>query len=230
MIDDLPPVTPAVRTILERERVIPPLPPAVRARAVAAARAALASQAVPTPPARVPAPWIRWAAAAVLTIVAGAATAAVAYHRRAEHLHATTAQDKAPPSRGEAAPVAATPAVAMPAPEPEVTPDPEVMIDPTGEESRPSKAAVPQEELRLLRQARAAVAREDFTAALRPITEHTRRFRDGRLAEEREALRVKALAGLGRKDEARRAAAAFENRFPRSVLLPALRRISPPGQ
>ena len=47
--------------------------------------------------------------------------------------------------------------------------------------------------------------------------------------EEREALHVKALAGLGRRDEARRAAAAFEDRFPRSVLLPAVRQISPHG-
>jgi hypothetical protein len=222
MIDDMPPVTPAVRTILERERVIPPLPPAVRARALAAARAALASQAVPTPPGRVPAPWIRWAAAAALTVVAGAATAAVAYHRHAERLHAITAPATAPRSGVEATPAA--PAVAVPAPVAET------MTDPAVEEPRRSKVAVPQEELRLLRQARAAVAREDFTAALKPIAEHTHRFRDGRLAEEREALRVKALASLGRKDEARRAAAAFENRFPRSVLLPAVRRISPAGE
>jgi len=42
------------------------------------------------------------------------------------------------------------------------------------------------------------------------------------LLEEREALRVKALSGLGRVEEARRAAHAFEARFPRSVLLPAV--------
>jgi hypothetical protein len=38
-------------------------------------------------------------------------------------------------------------------------------------------------------------------------------------------LRVKALAGLGRTDEAWRAAGAFEERFPRSVLLPAVSRM-----
>jgi hypothetical protein len=88
-----------------------------------------------------------------------------------------------------------------------------------------SRADAIREELRLLRQARAAVGREDFAAALAPLAELSRRFRDGRLAEEREALRVKALAGLGRTDEARRAAAAFEARFPRSVLLPAVSRM-----
>jgi hypothetical protein len=57
---------------------------------------------------------------------------------------------------------------------------------------------------------------------LPPIVEHARRFKNGRLAEEREALRVKALVGLGRTHDARRAAAAFEARFPNSVLLPAV--------
>ena len=73
-----------------------------------------------------------------------------------------------------------------------------------------------------MRQARAAVARGDFAAALTPLAEHTRLFKNGRLVEEREALRVKALMGLGRSEEARRAAAAFRARFPRSVLLPAV--------
>jgi hypothetical protein len=76
-----------------------------------------------------------------------------------------------------------------------------------------------------LGQARTAVARQDFAAALAPIAEHRRRFKEGRLAEEREALRVKALSGLGRTEDARRASDAFEARFPRSVLLPAVRRM-----
>ena len=75
-------------------------------------------------------------------------------------------------------------------------------------------------ELRLLEQARAAVAREDFVLALQLLVENTRRFRTGRLMEEREALRVKSLAGLGRRAAARRAAAEFEANFPRSPLLP----------
>ena len=77
-------------------------------------------------------------------------------------------------------------------------------------------------ELRLLRPARAAVAQGDLAGALARLAEHARRFRNGRLAEEREALRVKALAGLGRMEEARGAAAAFETRFPHSVLVPAV--------
>jgi hypothetical protein len=89
-----------------------------------------------------------------------------------------------------------------------------------------SRADAARLELRLLRPARAAVAHEQFATALVWINEHARRFKDGRLAEEREALRVKALAGLGRTAEARRAAVAFRARFPRSVLLPALSRLT----
>jgi len=89
-----------------------------------------------------------------------------------------------------------------------------------------SQADAVRAELRLLRQARVAVAREDFAAALPPIAEHARRFKDGRLTEEREALRVRALVGLGRSDEARRAAESFRTRFPHSVLLPAVGQMS----
>ena len=41
----------------------------------------------------------------------------------------------------------------------------------------------------------------------------------GRLTEEREALRVRVLAGLGRDDDARHVAADFESNFPHSPLL-----------
>lgn len=224
MIEEGPPLAPQVRVILARERPIPPLPAVVRARAVAAARAALAFQTLPAPQSRAPAPWIRWAAAAALTVAATGATAAVAYHRHVEHLRATSAQPRSAPPPIERASIAAAPAA------PTVLAVAEATAVSPVEESRRSKVAVPQEELRLLGQARTDVARDDFAAALRPIAEHARRFREGRLAEEREALRVKALAGLGRTGEARRAAAAFEDRFPRSVLLPAVRQISPHGE
>jgi hypothetical protein len=88
------------------------------------------------------------------------------------------------------------------------------------------RADLRREELRVLEPARVAVARGEFAKAMRPIAEHARRFKEGRLAEEREALRVKALAGLGRSEEARRAAAAFASRFPRSPLLPVVGQIS----
>jgi hypothetical protein len=73
-------------------------------------------------------------------------------------------------------------------------------------------------ELRLLQPAQQAVARQDYGSALAAIAEHRRRFPSGKLAEEREALRVKALLGLGRDGEAKSAGGAFRERFPQSAL------------
>jgi len=206
-------LSPRVRSLLDRERAIPPQPAVVRARVLARARAALAagaaSRLVPEGAPR----RTRWAAAAVLVFVASAAMAAAAYRIgiRMKPVAPPVAVSRLsvpsePPSSLVANPVADLPAAPARSPS-------------------PSRADMIREELRLLRQARGAVAREDFAAALPPLAELSRRFRDGRLAEEREALHVKALAGLGRTDEARRAAAAFEARFPRSVLLPAVRQM-----
>jgi hypothetical protein len=74
-------------------------------------------------------------------------------------------------------------------------------------------------ELQVLQPARRAVAQRDFGRALGAITDHQRRFPAGKLTEEREALRVKALLGLGRTAEAERAGTAFRARFPHSALL-----------
>ncbi len=86
-----------------------------------------------------------------------------------------------------------------------------------------AKSAIDSEayamELRVLQPARQAVAQRDFASALGPIAEHQRRYPSGKLAEEREALRVKALLGLGRTAEAQRAGAGFRQNFPHSVLL-----------
>jgi hypothetical protein len=77
-------------------------------------------------------------------------------------------------------------------------------------------------ELELLRSAHTASAAHDYANSLVLVGEHARRFPNGALAEQREALRVRSLLGVNRTGEARRAAAAFAARFPRSVLLPRL--------
>ena len=210
-----PPLPPEVRALLDHEREVPPLPAAVRARLLGRARAALVAGNIATPAALRTAPRLRWAAAAALVVLASAAGAA-AYGLRARFAPPPSRPPIVVPAAVVAPPSTPTPAASS-APA-DVQPAPPHAV----ETPRLSPADAARAELRLLRQARAAVARQDFAAALGPIAEHTRRFRDGRLAEEREALRVKSLAGLGRTDEARRAAAAFEARFPRSVLLPAV--------
>ena len=207
-------VPPELRALLDKERVIPPVSASQRARALARARAALTAPVTATAAPVSVAPRLRWAMAAAAGLVVSGAVAAAAYE-----IHARFAPGRmAGPAAVVSVPkvVASAPPALAPAAVPDLSPAPTVAAP------GPSPADAAREELHLMRQARAAVARGDFAAALSPITEHARRFRNGRLVEEREALRVKALMGLGRSEEARHAAAAFRARFPRSVLLPAV--------
>lgn len=74
-------------------------------------------------------------------------------------------------------------------------------------------------ELALLEPARSSISRGDYSAALAALGQHRREFPNGQLSQEREALRVRALWGLGQKPAAMAAARAFRKRYPRSALL-----------
>ena len=96
-------------------------------------------------------------------------------------------------------------------------------------ESRPAFA--PQEldrdanlaaERRLLERAQQALLGGDTVRALEALAVHQLEFPHGRLCEERDGLRVQALARAGRLDEARRAGAALRAAYPHSLLLPAV--------
>ena len=78
-------------------------------------------------------------------------------------------------------------------------------------------------ERKLLDGARVALASGDTAQSLAKIDEHARTYPRGRFVEEREALRVRALADAGRKVEARAAAERFEATWPNSVILPAVK-------
>lgn len=83
----------------------------------------------------------------------------------------------------------------------------------------PTRARQYAIELALLEPARSGIARGDFADALTALLRHRREFPAGQLAEERSALQVRALWGLGRVSQAEAAAAAFRQRYPRSALL-----------
>jgi hypothetical protein len=211
MIWSPPKLSSDVRLLLEREQQIAVLPAAARARALSRARAALAAGvATRLWPSRAPSAF-RWAAAAGLACVATVGAGAVAYS------HGHRARPTAPP-------------VVAPAPAESRAshwsagdePFRDLLARPVLPETSPRSGAAARVELHLLEKARAAVAQEDYALAMQLLAEHGRRFKRGRLVEEREALRVKALAGLGRRGDARRAAVQFEARFPRSPLLPAV--------
>jgi len=229
MMRKVPPLSPEARAFLEREREVPQLSPAARARSLARARAAAfatghigrdVGRAFPSSrPSR-----LRWAAAAAVLGVASAAAAASAYRLRdrwaavPKPMAASAAPGPvsvAPASRARRERFAKEALEEAPAVLPAAEPASPVL-------HRAGRAGAGEDELRLLRRARAAVAEGDFEGALRPIAEHARRFPDGTLTEEREALRVRSLSALGQVEEARRAAGSFRKRFPASVLVHVL--------
>jgi hypothetical protein len=103
-------------------------------------------------------------------------------------------------------------------PEARMNPAPEL---PHG--SAPEAAKSLAEQQALLDEARAALRRGDGQAALAALREHVARFPRTSFDEEREAVAIKGLMLVGRRDEATEREAAFERRFPASLLAPSLR-------
>ena len=199
-----------VQAVLERGRTVRRFPDAVRARALARARAAIVAEPRVLTMAAMPVPGRRFrvALAASLAVAVGAAGATAA-------LRTTMfSRDRGVPPAALASPPFAATVVPMAAADPEPAP------------ARASRFTAAQESYRaevgLLQRAQTAYISRNFSGALALVAEHGRRFPNGRLAEEREALRVRSLVAAGRRDEARRAATIFAHRFPRSVLLPRL--------
>jgi hypothetical protein len=211
-----------VRELLDSGKEVPRQPDAVRARVLERARKTAAAP-LPDPeldralPARSP---IHAAVAAGALALGGAA---VVLGLKAAFPSAPVA----PPVRHSAVEVSPAPSAERAAPS--EVPDP-----PSGSASaRNETTAVPTAkltqdrapvkgsyaaELELMRSAHNAFAAHDYAGALALTQEHARRFPNGVLAEEREAVSVRSLAASGHTNEARRAAAAFAKHFPRSVL------------
>ncbi len=86
----------------------------------------------------------------------------------------------------------------------------------------PASATGLATERALLDRARADLLAGEPAEALAAVGTHARRFPRGVLSEERDALRVEALASAGRRDEARAAATKFHATYPDSVLTAAV--------
>jgi hypothetical protein len=71
----------------------------------------------------------------------------------------------------------------------------------------------------------AALGRGEARAALAGVEEHAAAFPRGRLAAEREFLRIDALRRLGRAAEARRFAETYAARFPRAIYVERVERV-----
>lgn len=77
----------------------------------------------------------------------------------------------------------------------------------------------------VLSRAQAALGRGHPERALEALEEHAERYPDGRLAEERDMLRVRALSAAGRKESARRRAREFLETYSESIFEGMMRRI-----
>jgi hypothetical protein len=114
-----------------------------------------------------------------------------------------------------------------------VGPEPRARIDRTSDEAALAPAATDpaqtlRDEQRIIEAARAALAERSYDAALEALARHRARFAGGALAEERDALIVRALAASGRLERARAAAAAFERDHPESFYRRTLERALAP--
>lgn len=79
-----------------------------------------------------------------------------------------------------------------------------------------------REQQALLDQARLALGQGQSDRCLAALAMHRSRFPTSLLAEERDALTIKALAAAGDLPGAREQAVAFATRYPKSLLLPSI--------
>lgn len=221
--------------LLAQGREIRPVSAQIRARLLARARAVVNApgslhELEPLPPPRVrPLAYGAAAAAALAVGVAGAVTAGYLQEPSTPAPPTSSAPDTAVPRprwTGHTLLTAPPAPAAVPALPPLSSGS---VVDTAPPNSRPPAPLALQEsyaaELELLRHAQSSYAARDYSGALAKLADHAKRFPNGRLAEEREALRVRSLASAGRMDAARSAVAAFAKRFPRSVLLPRLEQV-----
>lgn len=111
--------------------------------------------------------------------------------------------------------------------------EPEVEARALPKRAAPKKDAAPAPtrdrglaaERALIELSRTAITRRDATTALAHLGAHRTDFPNGRLAEEREALRVQAHVLDHAYTKAKAEAQAFEARYPKSVFLPVVRRV-----
>lgn len=240
--EELEPIASDVRALLEQERAVPDVSLALTAElqarladtlGVALAKGAVASAGAAVT-ASVAAPKVAllaaWPLAKVVPVliafaVGGAvgSVATLAVTKTSAPVAAVAAPQALPvPTPVVQAPVEAAPIEAGPGQEP-----PEAAVAaPSAVVAAPSAQAPEErvlsdrelrEERQLLELARSALARQQAQDAFDALQRHAQRFPKGRLAEERDSLRVLALALLGRNDEARAAAVRFRKRYPSSL-------------
>jgi hypothetical protein len=161
-----------------------------------------------------------WAWALGLTIAGGVSGGA---------LHAVLAPEKVrvvyvdrPVMERSTSVNAASSAVSAPVTAATANPESPLAVDQVERERTPSSDSSWSKERALLDAARRALAAGEPQACLAELGKHAGAFPSGKLAEEREAMTINALVGVGRYAQAREKAAIFSRRYPRSFLMPSV--------
>jgi hypothetical protein len=236
------PLDPALAEVIEEERPLRSAPAGSRARVLERLDTSLGGGLTGTPPAAPPSsqgPGGRGAAgwlargAAVATFVVGIAVGAAWSPRGRVVVDAPSSS--APARESQPAPFAS----AVEAITPSTTASSvQIATVDAGASVSPAPPSAPRpaperddlaQERSLLEAARTALLRRDASGTLAMLQKHATRYPNGRLAEERDALIVQALALAGRGDEARARTEAFEKRYPQSLFLPSVRGASSTG-
>jgi|SoiMethySBSTD1v2_1073268.scaffolds.fasta_scaffold516091_2 hypothetical protein len=223
-----PPLSETARGLIADERQRPPEDEALKQRVLERAREAMAPdrpsgvalrRAGSSWPVARRAPRTTLLIAAALAVAGLAAAGAGMYRWTAPTERAAVAPAPVVAPKAAAEKPVAPPAPIAPEPQAEVAaPEPPRAAPPT-EGAHGSSVQQYAVELGVLEPARSSIGRGDYAGAMAAIARHQREYPRGQLAEEREALRVRALWGMGQKTSAESAAAAFRKRYPRSVLL-----------
>ena len=133
----------------------------------------------------------------------------------AEPIETAPPAEPAPPA-AEAAPPSV--AVAPPAAEPKPAPTKQ-------RKQKPLTQPSPPPELELLTPAQAALHANAFTRALALAERHATLYANGTFTEEREAIAIEALHGLGQYERARTRLTAFTTQYPHSGYRARLERL-----
>lgn len=243
------PLSPDLEALLEREKLAYPEDAAMKAAVLARTTTVLALRGDPVPPdvggpggprgGGAPGPAAASAAGAALSsklgalaavgvaaFVAGAMAGAVVTRRSPEPAPSANPSGVVPPAAtsSEPSPSASAP-VGSPAVSAAARPAASASAGPTPPAARGDLVR----ERELLDAAHAALSHGRPAEALASAERHAAQWPRGYLGEEREVVTIQALAALGRRGEAKQRADRYRQTHPKSLLLPAVDAVVPPG-
>ena len=216
-----------LRELLRRAAAVPPAPVDARARVLAGVASTVAVPASPAPATREAGSasavvahlgWVRRGLPWLATFALGAGVGAFAA-RRVGPPPAPVAVTLTPMPTVTPMPISPAAAPALGSATSIGSPRSDAGVPFTAPAPEPDRLAA---ERALLDRAQNALENARPAEALVLTRQHERTFAGGKLAQEREAMAIRALVDLGRTAEAGRRAARFHARFPRSVLWPTI--------